>query len=333
MDSHSQHHHRHRRHSERKRSRSPYAHDRDEVKRRRSRSPHRSKSSHHHSHHHHRSQEPPAKLPFKQPPLDKRDFEQYQAIFADYLDIQKQLNIDELSEHEVKGRWKSFLGKWNKKELAEGWYDPETKRRADERWETRPTRRAPLPERPEQDLGKAEAEHNADEEDEDDDGYGPALPSKHLGPSIPSLDELQHRRELVDEDRSAQIADLRYERKQDRSLQKERLEEMAPRADPGSRERQMEKKRDTAAVNREFKDAKDGGDMDVGENELMGDDGIDGYKAKLKADQKKKNEREIRKEEVLRAREAEREERRSEFRKKEEKTMDMLRSIAKQRFG
>ena len=29
-----------------------------------------------------------------------------------YLDIQKQIDIDTLDETEVKGRWKSFVGKW-----------------------------------------------------------------------------------------------------------------------------------------------------------------------------------------------------------------------------
>jgi len=33
-------------------------------------------------------------------------------MFALYLDIQKQLDIDTLTENEVKGRWKSFVGKW-----------------------------------------------------------------------------------------------------------------------------------------------------------------------------------------------------------------------------
>ena len=33
-------------------------------------------------------------------------------MFALYLDIQKQLDIEDLSEAEVKGRWKSFVNKW-----------------------------------------------------------------------------------------------------------------------------------------------------------------------------------------------------------------------------
>jgi hypothetical protein len=33
-------------------------------------------------------------------------------LFALYLDVQKQLDLDELDEREYKGRWKSFVGKW-----------------------------------------------------------------------------------------------------------------------------------------------------------------------------------------------------------------------------
>lgn len=33
-------------------------------------------------------------------------------MFGLYLDIQKQLVIDDLSDEEVRGRWKSFVRKW-----------------------------------------------------------------------------------------------------------------------------------------------------------------------------------------------------------------------------
>lgn len=183
---------------------------------------------------------------------------------------------------------------------------------------------------------KANTRRSNELSDDDDDGYGPALPEAEIisksGPAIPSLQDLQHRQELAEEDREARISDLRYERKQDRKAQKERLEEIVPRADPGSRERQLEKKRDTAISNRAFAEAKEGGGEEVGDSDLMGDD-VDNHKAKMRAMERQKNEREIRKEEVLRARAAEREERMKEHRRKEEKTMDMLRSIAQQRFG
>jgi hypothetical protein len=157
------------------------------------------------------------------------------------------------------------------------------------------------------------------------------------GPTIPRFDDLTHRNELRDEDyardRSAHVDDIRYERKAERKTQKERMEELAPRADPGSRERQMEKKRETTSTLQSFRDAKEGGDVEIGESELMGDDGIDAYKQKKKADERQKNEREIRREEIARARAAEREEALSARRAKEAQTMDFLRQLAQERFG
>ncbi|KAK5169430.1 uncharacterized protein LTR77_005406 [Saxophila tyrrhenica] len=317
-----------------KRSRSPQgrgASEKDgrDVKRYRSRSPHR------HKHHHHKKKE---KLPFRSPHLHRHDFDAYKALFADYLDLQKDLDFAALDDREIQGRWKSFLNKWNRGELAEGWYDPETKRKADDR--AKVSRRPSPPRRPfvSDALPNASGSRNGtvSKEDESDDDLGPAPATsggERYGPSAPGFQDLQYKRELAEEDRANQRADLRYERKQDRKAQKERLEELAPRAEPGSRERQLEKKRDAAMSNRAFAESKDAGTEEVGESDLMGDGGVDHFKAKKKAEERQKNERELRKEERLRAREAEREERLSEHRKKEEKTMEYLRTLAQQRFG
>ena len=270
--------------------------------------------------------------------MHKRDLEAYRPLFAEYLDIQKGRDIDELGEDEVKGRWKSFLGKWNRKELAEGWYDPEMKTKADDRYVGRP----PIPRRgiegdaaPRLPGPAGSTGVRSQDSDEEEDGYGPTLPKteqSQYGPGVPRFQDLQMRQEQVEEDREAERADRRYERKQERKLEKERLEELAPRAAPGTRERQLEKKRESAAANRAFRDAKEGGEVEVGDGDLLGDD-EDAHKRELKAMERKKNEREVRKEEVLRARAAEREERMVEARRKEAKTMDMLREIAKQRYG
>lgn len=134
-------------------------------------------------------------------------------------------------------------------------------------------------------------------------------------------------------DRSNHVDDIRYERKTDRKAQKERLDELVPRADPGSRERQLEKKREVTSTLQSFRDAKESGDVEVAEADLMGDDGIDMYKRKKKEEERKKSERELRREEIERARAAERDERLSERREKESKTMDFLKQIAKERFG
>lgn len=128
---------------------------------------------------------------------------------------------------------------------------------------------------------------------------------------------------------------MRYARKLDRTQQKEALDELLPRADAGTRERQLEKKREKTETMRAFARAKSPGAVEeVGEGELMGDEGgIEGYKKARKEVERKKNEREMRKEEMLRARAAEREERVREYQVKEERTMAMLRALAEQRFG
>ena len=107
----------------RSRSRSPYRpshshherHDRPRSSRDRSRSPRR---THHHHHHSRHAQKPyaipipPAKLPFKARSLTRHDLPIYKPIFAIYLDIQKKLVIEDFTQDELKGRWKSFVGKW-----------------------------------------------------------------------------------------------------------------------------------------------------------------------------------------------------------------------------
>jgi len=76
---------------------------------------HRTRSPHRHNHKRKRSPDAttaPKELPFNSRQLTKRDFEAFKPMFALYLDIQKGKVLDELEETEVRGRWKSFLGKW-----------------------------------------------------------------------------------------------------------------------------------------------------------------------------------------------------------------------------
>ena len=110
-----------------------------------------------------------------------------------------------------------------------------------------------------------------------------------------------------------------------------------PRAEAGSKDRILEKKRENADSNRAFASAKTeaGGVEEVPESDLLGDDdgGIEGFKKQKREMERKKNEREVRREEILRARNEEREERMREYRAKEEKTMAGLVALAKARFG
>ena len=135
------------------------------------------------------------------------------------------------------------------------------------------------------------------------------------------------------EDRLAAADDIRFARKLDRKAQKAALDELVPRAEAGTRERQLEKKKEVNEKMKSFRE-KSPGTAEVPDQELMGGgDSIGDFKRIKQEQERKKTERELRKEEILRARTAEREERLSEYRAKEESTMDMLRSLAKQRFG
>ncbi|KAF3275355.1 hypothetical protein TWF970_006802 [Orbilia oligospora] len=167
-------------------------------------------------------------------------------------------------------------------------------------------------------------------ESDDSDMIGPAIPESLAKPKAgakpPTTQDLELQRELDEEESDLRRADLRYERKKERKMEKERLEELVPRAEAGSRERQLEKKRETAAANKAFADAKGGDVEEVGESTLMG--GEESFQHHKAAQERKKNERELRKEALLRARKAEREERLQVHRAKEEQTMKMLRALA-----
>ncbi len=126
---------------------SPYRHSSHESKRFRSRSP---PTSHRRHEDHRQSLNEPISLPFNAYHISKHDLSYFRPVFVLYLDIQKQFMIEDLSEDEVRGRWKSFVNKWyvclnlyhsetrkpcrrwrltrvrNRGELAEGWYDPRT---------------------------------------------------------------------------------------------------------------------------------------------------------------------------------------------------------------
>jgi hypothetical protein len=87
----------------RSRSRSPQRHDSHTL---RIRSPRR---------HHHKKHSPETvikDLPYNSRALTKRDYGTFKPLFQSYLDIQKGKILDDLDEIEVKGRWKSFIGKW-----------------------------------------------------------------------------------------------------------------------------------------------------------------------------------------------------------------------------
>lgn len=368
-------HRRSRYHSSTRRSQSPQdspsEHKRRKYHDRRNRDHHDTGQHHERRRHHHsrRHDKPtstapyPAELPFQARQLSyKHDFDTFTALFAYYLDIQKGIDFYALDSHEARGRWKSFVHKWNRGELAEGWYEPEMYERI-----TRenpallgPSRGHPTgdegedgsgePERAQNQetatlLGKREDDAGDQQEADDVDDYGPTPPPGQVtsvlsssggprrGPGIPTLSDLALQREAAADATQSELAGLRLSRKADRAQQKERLDELVPRAEPGTRERQLEKK---ALVNEKMRSFREGGDAmeEVGEKDLMGggDDLVE-YKRMIAAQQRKKTERELRREAEARARAAEREERLREWKEREEEKLKGLKELAKARFG
>ncbi|KAI1759243.1 hypothetical protein GGR53DRAFT_165642 [Hypoxylon sp. FL1150] len=337
---------------------------------------HQHSHSHHHHHHHrhHRrsssiqhstntNTSTPAELPFGSRRLVRSDLENFRPLLAQYLEVQKQKDITALDEREVRGRWKSFVTKWNKGELAEGWYRAETLEEARREWagalaERRAASRPPPVLHNGGEEGREgpggggsatrygeEGEGDGSGGSDEDDEYGPILPpgaasdaarSARHGPGIPSMQDLAMRREDAEEERLQDIDQLRLARKADRAEQRERLEDLVPRAAAGTRERRLEKKQEVNDKMRSFRNRSPGGVGEVGEAELMGSGGGDEvaeYKRAQEAARRKRSEREVRREEEARARAAEREVRIEEYRRKEESTMEVLRQIARERFG
>lgn len=285
--------------------------------------------------------------------LSKADLNAFRPLLARYLEIQKGRFIEDMDEREIRGRWKSFVAKWNEGSLAEGWYSPELVEQT--LWqgiETREPREEPAPPADGSGSGKREEpkerseavsrehEEGADAGDDEDDDYGPVLPGQNEragaarhGPGIPSMQDLEAQREAVEEDRLDHLAQLRLERRVDRAEQKARLEELVPRAEAGTRERQLEKKKELNEKMKGFRERSPGA-PEVNDNELMGGgDSVAEYKQQKAAAERRKTERELRREEIQRAKEAEREERLERYRAREDKAMVMLKELAKQRFG
>ena len=225
----------------------------------------------------------------------------------------------------------------NRGELAEGWYDPQMLEKA---------RLQPISENTARNSN-SQASPTYDNANSEGDEYGPAPPSNALqnittetnarnhGPSSAKMQDLQVQRELAreaaEEAHRSRVEAMRVER----HIQKERLEEIAPRAEAGTRERQLEKKREKADSNRSFAAAAhDNADVEVKDSDLMGDEGgLDDLKRMKQAEERKRSEREMRREENQAAKRAETEERLQAMREKEAKTMSMLKELARARFG
>ncbi|KAG5914007.1 hypothetical protein E4U53_004732 [Claviceps sorghi] len=293
--------------------------------------------------------QPVVRLPFSARRIGKADYGVFEPLFAHYLDLQKQKDLWAMDEREARGRWKSFAKKWNRGELVEGWYDPDTFAKCASEYEAvGEAGWASQEDDGDEDHGRGgragdaaagvKSGWNDDDGDGDGDGddYAPVLPGERprvrAGAKSATMQELSLRDELVEEERATQRQELRQARREDRALQKERLEELVPRAEAGTRERKLEKKKEVNEVMRQFRDKSPG--VEVAEAQLMGGgDGVDDYKREREKEKRRRTARQIRREEFERAKMEEMEHRRKLWREREAGTVDMLRELARQRFG
>ncbi|SPQ26868.1 223ae199-8235-4030-99b8-ef25b13b8040 [Thermothielavioides terrestris] len=308
---------------------------------------------------------PAKELPFGARQLSRSDLAAFRPLFAYYLDLQKQLDIDSLDETELRGRWKSFMGKWNRAELAEGWYDPEIFQHAVRDYgdagnsgrDGMPLPRASS-DHPKPSVPRSDPPSTTDQEDNSDDDYGPPPPppaghhhptpsrstpgpstsSRPAGPSNPTQTDLALRDEALAAERAAALADLRLARRARRREAQALLEEaLPPRADAGTRERRLEKRAALNEALRAFRErSPTGGGGEVDDGTLMGGGDAppeEEYRALVRAREERRRERISRREEAERARRAEREERVREYREREERVVAGLRELARSRFG
>jgi len=167
-----------------------------------------------------------------------------------------------------------------------------------------------------------------DEEPKKGNGIYSSLKEEVVGPALPTPEDLQLRKEQLLDDLEDADRLRKATLKSQRKLEKERLEELVPRADAGTRERKLEKRAEIKAVHRSFRDKSP--EITVSDDVLMGGDDI---KADLLRQKKIEQEREARRDENYRLKEAERLQRQSEMNRREQGTMDMLKKLAQERYG
>ncbi|KAF8455932.1 hypothetical protein BGX38DRAFT_1127955 [Terfezia claveryi] len=338
------------------RSRSPSRHH-HQHHHRNSRHDHRSRGH---------STSPPPVLPGNVLPITKHDYDAYKPLFAEYLDVQKGLVLAELSTREAQGRFKRFVTHWNRGELAKGWYDPSRKATVANTTTMATTTtantntaedasarfleslnlhsRKKLPphggDGGSGDRASGESDSDASSSTSDEivgplppgyDAPGVSKRGKKAAATMPTIEDLDLQKEQITSSRLADLTTLRASRRADRALQKERLDELVPRPTAGSHEAKLEKKKLLSEKLNSFRDKSP--DMDLPDAELMGGGGgggggTDSFKQLKAAKERKKNERELRKEAILRQRMEEREGRLRMHREKEERTIAMLRALA-----
>ncbi|KAG6840741.1 hypothetical protein C0991_004650 [Blastosporella zonata] len=281
----------------------------------RSRSPHRDRS---------RTPEEDIVLPHNASPISESDYFQKSDEFRNWLKDAKAKYFDELSGDRARSYFRKFVKAWNRGKLSKSLYagiDPATitaKEQTAYKWSF-----ASKSSRAEADaLRAAREEISAATHNRDSSSHAEPSRGRMQGPTLPSASDLALSRELTAEQQQEERS---YKRKRDKLEAKERVEEMVGPREMG-REGMLEKKRARREADRSFRDKGDEG-LEADESTLLG--GGDSFRDQItKRDAAKNKYNAAREEKVAAARE-----RASQFKQKEQATMDMFQQLAKQRFG
>lgn len=165
-----------------------------------------------------------------------------------------------------------------------------------------------------------------------------------IGPSAPPSKPSHHSDARLEAEEAGEIAQ-RQERGSRRTARRElqeRQDEQAelllgrPSRGGGGREAQIEKRREQNRSNREFEEARrgGGGDDEISEDILLGGGS---FREAIQQRDRRQDQQSAKREDAREARRAEREQemanKREEYRSKEDRTMQMLKDLAKSRFG
>ena len=150
-------------------------------------------------------------------------------------------------------------------------------------------------------------------------------PRRVMGPTMPDMADLERRTEMKIAAASWQrkIVDKRF-----KAQKKETENEIAPRAEAGTRERRLEKKADVNTKMQSFRDKSP--DAAVSQEDLMGKP--DEYRTMLLQQKDRAQQRDDLQRAMRSQREKEMDFKREQARLKEERAMDMIREMARQKY-
>jgi len=309
-------------------------HDRPRKRKDRSRSKSHSRS---------RSRDQDKSLPGDASFLTEADYFLRHVEFVEWLRKDKGKYFNELNGEKARSYFRKFMKAWNRGRLSQSYYSstPETSHAPASsttayKWSFATKGTITRSEREAIDGVRGTGTSRYANAVDDSAFDGPALLTTATsnatvrtprGPTLPNPGDLTLAHESAE---SARLAELSVQRKRARADERERVDDMLG-SKPIGREGQLEKKRARRENDRAARDQKDDAMGDWDDGVLMGSGDADSFKAKIAQRDAAKRRAEERK--GVAERDGAVRERQGVMREKDRATMEMLKKMAKERFG